>query len=222
MSVVTDWALEDFSLGARWTAELDWPDFSVEEPPPVPEISFEVDDSVPPEPEGEAERRLAEALADAEARGHAEGVASERLRLHRAAVAVDVALDAIEEGEVRWREALEENVAALAIAIAKQVIEREMSVETDVVEDLVRRAARKFPLDHAIRVRLAPGDLAMLTEAGEAAPSSGVVEGREVRWMADPLITPGGCMVEGRERIIDGRVDTALERIYRRLTNTDA
>jgi hypothetical protein len=29
-------------------------------------------------------------------------------------------------------------------------------------------------------------------------------------------------VVEGRERIIDGRVDAALERVYRRLTYTGA
>jgi flagellar biosynthesis/type III secretory pathway protein FliH len=44
------------------------------------------------------------------------------------------------------------------------------------------------------------------------------VEGREAAWHADPLVEPGGVVVEGRDRIIDGRVDTALERVYRRLT----
>jgi hypothetical protein len=29
-------------------------------------------------------------------------------------------------------------------------------------------------------------------------------------------------MVEGRERVVDGRVDTALERAYRRMAQVDA
>ena len=41
-------------------------------------------------------------------------------------------------------------------------------------------------------------------------------------WIADARIAPGGAMVEGRERIVDARVDSALERIYRRLTYTGA
>lgn len=217
-----DWALEDFSPETRWKSGFNWPDFSIEEPPAISDAPVERDDPTPSEPEGEPEQPLAEAIAEAEARGRAEGAETERLRLRAATAAVNAALDAIAESETRWRETLEENVAALAIAIARQVIERETSMETDVVEDLVRRAARKFPLDHAIRVRLAPGDLALLTEAGEPAPPSSLVEDRPVRWLADPRITAGGCIVEGRERIIDGRVDTALERIYRRLTNTDA
>jgi flagellar biosynthesis/type III secretory pathway protein FliH len=40
--------------------------------------------------------------------------------------------------------------------------------------------------------------------------------------MADSRIQPGGCVVEGRERIIDGRVDTALERLYRQLSGNNA
>jgi flagellar biosynthesis/type III secretory pathway protein FliH len=32
----------------------------------------------------------------------------------------------------------------------------------------------------------------------------------------------GGCVIEGRDRIVDGRVDTALERIYRGLSGHHA
>jgi hypothetical protein len=41
-------------------------------------------------------------------------------------------------------------------------------------------------------------------------------------WLGDARVQPGGCLVEGRDRIIDGRVDTALDRTYRRLTYTQA
>jgi flagellar biosynthesis/type III secretory pathway protein FliH len=37
--------------------------------------------------------------------------------------------------------------------------------------------------------------------------------------MADPAISAGGCLIEGHERIVDGRVDAALERLYRRLSH---
>jgi flagellar assembly protein FliH len=40
--------------------------------------------------------------------------------------------------------------------------------------------------------------------------------------VADARIVRGGCVVEGRERIIDGRVDLALEQIFRKLSGTDA
>jgi flagellar biosynthesis/type III secretory pathway protein FliH len=45
---------------------------------------------------------------------------------------------------------------------------------------------------------------------------------QDVRWVADPHIVRGGCLVEGRERIIDGRVDTSLERAYRSIGQVQA
>ena len=43
--------------------------------------------------------------------------------------------------------------------------------------------------------------------------------GREVRWIPDASIGRGGCVVEGPERIVDGRLESALERVYRRITD---
>jgi flagellar biosynthesis/type III secretory pathway protein FliH len=40
--------------------------------------------------------------------------------------------------------------------------------------------------------------------------------------VADPAVGRGGCLVEGRERILDGRLDVALERAYRTLAGLAA
>jgi general L-amino acid transport system substrate-binding protein len=55
--------------------------------------------------------------------------------------------------------------------------------------------------------------------AGEASP---IAQRKDVQWLPDGRVAPGGCLIEGRDRIVDGRVDTALERLYRRLTYTGA
>ncbi len=54
---------------------------------------------------------------------------------------------------------------------------------------------------------------------GETSP---LAARKDVQWLPDPRIAAGGCLIEGRDRIVDGRVDTALERLYRRLTYTGA
>ena len=74
-----------------------------------------------------------------------------------------------------------------------------------------------------MRVRVNPHDLSLLSlpNAEDGQPVS-IAPNRDVRWLADLRIHPGGCVVEGRERIVDGRVDTALERLYRKLTDHDA
>jgi flagellar assembly protein FliH len=116
---------------------------------------------------------------------------------------------------------LEENIAALAVIVARQIVAREVSLERDLVANLVRRALTEFPIDQSVRIRVHPLDLSMLTMAG--ADAMGPIAGaRDASWLADPRIGRGGCLVEGRDRIIDGRVDTALERAYRRMAQIDA
>ena len=112
----------------------------------------------------------------------------------------------------------------IAIGVAQQVITREVATPGDIVVELVSRALQEFGLDQALTIRVNPGDLEALLSAERAAGDdiATLTKGREVRWMSDARIEKGGCVVEGRERIVDGRVDTGLERLYRRLTHINA
>jgi flagellar biosynthesis/type III secretory pathway protein FliH len=116
-----------------------------------------------------------------------------------------------------------ENISALALAVARHIIGREVRAEPAVVAELVKRALAEFPIDQPLRVRVNPHDLSLLSRpAPDATAPVAIAPNRDVRWMADSRIQPGGCVVEGRERIIDGRVDTALERLYRQLSGNNA
>ena len=120
----------------------------------------------------------------------------------------------VEDFKTALLEQMEENLTALALAVARQLMEREVRTEPEVVANLVRKALSHFPLDQKLRIRLHPADLSGISreQSGGQAPVAG---GREVRWIPDEAIARGGCMVEGPERIVDGRVEAALERIYR-------
>lgn len=169
------------------------------------------------------ERELAQARAEAFERGRAEGERAEQARLRQALAAATEALEAIREGEERWVGMIEENIAALAVAVARHVVDRELGQDAEVTKALVRRALEAFPIDQPVRIRVSPQDLAIIgtfDEAGTAALPG--APQREAHWVADPRILAGGCVVEGRERIVDGRVDTALERVYRRLAYKDS
>jgi len=165
----------------------------------------------------EVEQAAAEAYARGLEEGRRLGEEGEAARLRHALFAAEAALDEVRQGEMRWTGSIEENICALAVAVARQVIGRELQCDADTVVELVRGALREFPVDQPIRIRVNPGDLlAMQALAEDGTPT--VARDRDARWLPDPLIGAGGCVVEGRERIVDGRVDTALERIYRRLT----
>lgn len=157
--------------------------------------------------------------------GRTQGELAERARLRGAALATERALDDLRAGEARWLHNLEENIAAVAVGVAQHVVQREVTTNASIVRTIVTRAVQEFGLDQALIIRVNPGDHESLQSAareGDPDELRTAIGPREVRWVADARIEPGGCVVEGRDRIVDGRVDTGLERLYRRLTYTNA
>jgi len=160
----------------------------------------------------------ARGLADGERRGEAKAQAqlSEAMAVARVAVAKVNDIASLAEG------VLEENIAALAVIVARQIVTREVSLDRELVAELVRRALTEFPIDQAVRIRVNPVDLASLTVNGSSQAMAPITGNRDASWLADARVARGGCLVEGRDRIVDGRVDTALERAYRRMAEIDA
>lgn len=173
---------------------------------------------------------VAEERAQAVAEGYARGLADGEQKGHAAAQAqvsetvavLNAAVDHLHEVASLAPAILEENIAALAVVVARQIVSREVSLDSDLVADLVRRALTEFPIDQAVRIRVNPLDLSLLTLNGIAKQSAPITGTRDASWLADPRLARGGCLVEGRDRIVDGRVDTALERAYHRMAQVDA
>ena len=174
--------------------------------------------------EAEFERRIAEAYQRGFTEGRLEGEIAEGARLRSSVRAAEEALEELRMGEMRWTGTIEENVCALAVIVARQVIGRELADDSQPVVELVRSALAEFPIDQPMRIRVNPSDLSSISRSTSDGrdPLLALTRDRDARWLPDAAIAPGGCIVEGRERIIDGRVDVALERIYRRLTYTNA
>ena len=172
-----------------------------------------------------AEER-AKLIDEGYARGLADGErkarAASQAQVSSAVAVVDQITSQIREVASLAPAILEENVAALAVIVARQIVAREVAMDRELVGDLVRRALTEFPVDQSVRIRVNPLDLALLSlnpDGGDTAP---ITNNRDASWLADPRVARGGCLVEGRDRIVDGRVDTALERAYRRMADIDA
>jgi flagellar biosynthesis/type III secretory pathway protein FliH len=168
----------------------------------------------------------AEALAQAAYdRGFHDGLQSATLsegeRMRAALTVLHDAVRDVRQQATAWTSNAQENICALAVAVAQQIIGRELQGDAGMVRELVRRALTELPLDQPVTVRLHPEDLRLLADASSA-PDVRPLERAEFQWVADPRLHRGGCLIEGRDRIIDGRVDTALERLYRRLSSTGA
>ena len=166
----------------------------------------------------ELEAAVAEAYNQAFAAGEESGRQAERERLAGAVTAAEQALDAVRGADSALRGRLEENICALSVGIARMLVMRELATDSGLVSSFVRQALIEFPIDQPVVIRINPSDLAAITASslvGDGSP--GITAGREARWVADPELQQGDCVVEGRERIVDGRVDTALERVYLQL-----
>ena len=168
----------------------------------------------------EAECARIEAEAYARGRAVADRAAQATLdeTLARALTALASATQSVQLHESRWLANAEENIAAMAIIVARHVLQREIQADPSFVADLVASLVEQYPVDQEVTIRLHPDDLAACRSALQQDGGSW----RTLRWIADTTIQRGGCLTEGRERIIDGRVDTALERAYRALAGVQA
>lgn len=204
----TPWSLDEFVAHDVFMASAPDDEASTAEPSPEERAA---------EQAAQLEAEVARIEADAYARGFAEGEQAARATLDAevasAMRAITAAAQSLQQNESRWVANAEENIAALAVMVARHIVQREVVVDPSFLHEMVTRALAQYPADQELTVRLHPQDL--LACRGVLEQPGGTVAGRTIRWMGDPSITRGGCLTEGRERIIDGRVDTALERAYR-------
>lgn len=154
-------------------------------------------------------------------RGRAEGEqtahARARRELETAVASARSVVREVREAREAWSRVLGENLAALATAVATHMVQRELTGDPGLHRDLVHQAMAAFPVHSSVRVRLHPADLAAVASvAGDAGDGA---EGRKVDWVGDEEIQRGGCLLEGPERIVDGRVDEALKRIFQELAH---
>jgi len=184
------------------------------DPDPYPE---QLQGALPTDATADALDHRAE-LDDAYQRGYddgrAEGAAVEAAKVGHALHALDEVMATLANERPQWLDSVERNLVALASAIAREIVGRELKGSADDITDLVRRAISEFPLEAAVKIRLNPADLSAISSPLRG---DGVESGREVRWIPDASVAPGGCMVEGPQSVVDGRVEKALERIYTQL-----
>jgi len=163
----------------------------------------------------EVETASQEGFAAGAAQARAEAEASLRSAL---AAAADAAAQ-LREAEATRLASIQADLGALAIGIARCLLGREVK-DGQVVAELVRRALAEFPPGQPLRVRINPHDLSTLSAVkGPDGGAVAIAAGQELTWAPDPQLERGGVVVEGRDRIVDGRVELALERIYRRLAD---
>lgn len=149
-------------------------------------------------------------------RGYQAGEMASRENMQRQAA--DIAarfaetLEMLSELEDRICRQSEHNVVDLALKISRKVIDREVTVQPDIVLELVRQCTQRVSGSPYIRVRVNPEDYGRIYEFKSSIP----VNPERVKSFAiesDPSIDQGGCIVETGSGSIDARIGKQLSEI---------
>ncbi len=158
----------------------------------------------------EEQRRFAEA----EARGRTVGLAAaqkeidlQRKALEERTQALGVALDALARPLAQVDDHIHEQIALLAMQLARGLLRRELRADPAQIIGIVRETVALLPAaTRGVRVSLHPEDAALLREKL-------VTSGPEPAWSVidDPVLARGDCRVHTDYAQIDARMETRLK-----------
>ena len=151
---------------------------------------------------------------DAYEKGYAEG---ERIgkqmgdRMVAAAVQrYDRAVQEIAALHQTMRATMETEAVRLSLAVARRIVQREVTMEPDLVAALVTVALKRLQGHMGVTARVSSHDFARLEEAIHAVNTSLVV--RE-----DPSLDRGDFMLDSAQTHVDGRIASQIDSIGRAL-----
>ncbi len=182
---------------------------------PLPELAHGAPVAGGPGSGPEAPTREEEAYLRGLEVGRAEANLEAGRTIKRAAGLLVSTAEALDAARLNVVRELEDSVYLLAVAIARQLIQREVVADPTVVRDLVQRGLEAFPVGSRVEIHLHPEDLAGLRSQFGLPSADG--RAADLQWVADPAIERGGCILETPHRVADGRVDMALKELYQRL-----
>ncbi|MEO8308290.1 MAG: flagellar assembly protein FliH [Pseudomonadota bacterium] len=162
---------------------------------------------------GELQAVERSAWEEAEAEGRATGLAAAQQeiatrlsQLDATARGLDATLTAIARPLAQSQVQLHEQIAELAIAIARQLIRRELKTDPSQVIAVVRETVALLPAAaRNVRVLMHPEDAALLRERLETPQGESAWSIQE-----DPMMSRGDCRVTAEAAHIDARIESRL------------
>lgn len=112
---------------------------------------------------------------------------------------------------------VERELLTLAMALARQIVRRELKTDPTQIIGIIREAIAALPIAaREVRVHLHPEDAAVVRQ--HLAPTE-----RERAWtiIEDPVMSRGGCQVTTNASRIDARLETRLGAILSELLGTE-
>jgi flagellar assembly protein FliH len=183
-------------------------------PPAVPMDSGGILQAQIAELNATMERRVREARDSAyregEAAGRNQAVAEVQPVLDRLAKSIQE-LAALKP---KLRHEAESDVVKLALAIAKKILHRELSIDPDSIAGLIKASIEKIRTQEILKVRIHPQHQPALQQM-----LARIAVGNQIEILADPKLQPGTLIVETARGKFDASIDLQLREIERGLTD---
>lgn len=156
-------------------------------------------------------RELESLRETAQHEGYQAGYAAGKAAAQAEAVRLAHAADSLELALKEFDQAVADELLALAMEIARQVVRAEISAKPEHIVTVVHEALAQLPHQHTT-IYLHPDDASLLrAHAGEALAHAGH------RILEDPRLRPGDCMLESGNSQMDATVATRWRRVIETL-----
>jgi flagellar assembly protein FliH len=161
-------------------------------------------------PEEEAEKRTQAAYQQGLQEGHA--AAQKDISAQMAAINGRLArtIEELTGLRQRFRHEAEEDLVALALAIARRILHRELTIAPEALLGLVKAALEKIDGRELHSVRVRPEDAGLIQQHFE---KMGLP--RRVEVIADPGLERGAAILDSSRGALDASVETQLSEIER-------
>lgn len=151
------------------------------------------------------EEAYAEGLEQGKKKGYAAGLVEIRAQANRLMQIIAT----LHEPLIQLDDQIEKELVALSIAIARQIVRRELKTDPGQIVAVVREAVASLPVgSRNVNLHLHPEDAALVRNALS-------LTGNDKTWrvVEDPLFTRGGCKVVTDISQIDATLDTRIAAI---------
>lgn len=143
------------------------------------------------------------------AKGYAEGKQAAEEELQRERAQLQTTLNFLARPVETLDQQVEHELLELGLAVAKQILKREVSLKPMHIVGLIRTSVARLPVaENEISVHLHPDDAKIIRNALKTSENT-------QRWkiIDDPGLNPGSCIVNSDSSFVDGSVDAMVKQV---------
>ena len=151
-----------------------------------------------------------EALEKGYQEGLAKGLKAGEAKITQQAQGIRNLMNSLAEPLKELDEKVESELVDLAILIAKQLVRRELKIDSGQVVAVVKEAVAALPSSsHLVKLHLHPEDASLV----RAALQLDEADGEHWKIIEDPVLTRGGCRVKTESSQIDATIENRLSHL---------